>query len=245
MRRKSLLKAIVGIIVVAVLAVSVPTAAAYIARYVEHLLDLGDPRNHLLTWLYIQHFFQLALALCVIALLKRMAPADYGLHMPRGKSYIGAALVWGGAFGILMTLVDYAPQFLSHTKPMLDYPLTPRNVLGWLFFEGIYVGPTEEVPFRAMLVPFLAAMWPARLRLGRFEMNWAGVIVAVFFALLHATNFATRNWQLALGQQVYAFTLAVLYAYWLEKSESVLPAIVGHNAGDVVEYALLYLWVGH
>lgn len=244
MHRKSLLKAI-GVLVVAGLAVCVPTAAAYIARYLEHLLGIGDPRDHLLTWLYIQHFFQLALALCVIALLKRMAPADYGLHMPRGKSYIGAALVWGAAFGVLMTLVDYAPQLFSHTKPMLGYPLTPSNVFGWLFFEGVYVGPTEEVPFRAMLVPFLATMWPACLKLGRFEMNWAGVIVAVIFALLHATSFSTRNWPLALGQQVYAFTLGVLYAYWLEKSESVLPAIVGHNAGDFVEYALLFLWVGH
>ncbi len=68
MHRKSLLKAIVGVLVVAGLAVCVPMAAAYIAHYVEHLLGIGGPRNHLLTWLYIQHFFQLAVALCVIAL---------------------------------------------------------------------------------------------------------------------------------------------------------------------------------
>lgn len=52
------------------------------------------------------------------------------------------------------------------------------------------------------------------------KMNWAGVIAAVIFALLHATNFATRHWPQALGQQIYAFALGVLYAYWLEKSGS-------------------------
>ena len=117
--------------------------------------------------------------------------------------------------------------------------------MGWLFFEGVYVGPTEEVPFRALLVTYLAATMPGRLRLGRFEMNWAGVIVALIFALLHATNFSLRAWPLALGQQLYAFALGVLYAYWLEKSKSVVAPIIGHNVGDALEYALMFLWVAY
>jgi hypothetical protein len=35
----------------------------------------------------------------------------------------------------------------------------------------------------------------------------------------------------------------VLYAYWLEKSQSIVAPIIGHNVGDVVEYAILFLWV--
>jgi len=140
-------------------------------------------------------------------------------------------------------VVDYAPQLITHSKPELDYPLSRSNVLGWLFFEGVYVGPTEEIPFRALLVTYLAATMPGKLRIGRFEMNWAGVIVAAIFALLHATNFAVRAWPLALGQQVYAFALGVLYAYWLEKSKSVVAPSIGHNAGDFVEYAIVFCWV--
>jgi membrane protease YdiL (CAAX protease family) len=127
---------------------------------------------------------------------------------------------------------------------VLNYKLTTPNVLGWLFFQGVYVGPTEEIPFRALLVTFLATTMPGRIRIGRFEMNRAGVIVAVIFALLHATSFLTRAWPLALGQQIYAFALGILYAYWLEKSQSIVAPILGHNIGDVVEYALLFLWVG-
>lgn len=74
-------------------------------------------------------------------------------------------------------------------------------------------------------------------------MNWAGVIAALIFALLHANNFSLRGWPEALGQQVYAFALGVLYAYWLEKSKSVVAPIIGHNVSDVVEYAILFLWV--
>ena len=74
--------------------------------------------------------------------------------------------------------------------------------------------------------------------------TWAGVIVAVIFALLHANNFSTRDWPQAVGQQIYTFMLGVLYAYWLEKSRSVLAPAIGHNVGDVTEFVLLFAWVG-
>lgn len=224
------------------LSIAMPYTAGAFAHLV--LRVLGVPHPPILTWLYAHHAFQLLLGLLAIALVRHWAPADYGLHGPRGKSYVPEALLWGALFGGLMTLVDYAPQLLAHTVPDLGYPLTVRPVVGWLFFEGVYVGPTEEIPFRALLVTFLAATMPGRLRLGRFDMNWAGVIVAGIFALLHFKSFATRPGPMALGQQLYAFALGILYAYWLEKSRSIVAPIIGHNVGDAVEYALLYLWVG-
>jgi hypothetical protein len=230
--------------VTVLLGFGLPMLAAYAAILSSKLLHTPSPRGPTLAWLYAHHAFQLLLGLLAIGALKRFIDADFGLHLPRGKSYVPAAILWGIAFGILMTLVDYAPQLLHGMKPRLDYPLTSANVGGWLFFEGVYVGPTEEIPFRSLLVTYLAATMPGKLRVGRFNMNWAGIIVALIFALLHATNFDVRAWPLALGQQIYAFALGVLYAYWLEKSQSILAPIVGHNVGDVVEYAILFLWVG-
>ncbi|MDE2464941.1 MAG: CPBP family intramembrane metalloprotease [Alphaproteobacteria bacterium] len=104
------------------------------------------------------------------------------------------------------------------------------------------MGPTEEIPFRALLVTYLAVTMPGKLRLGRFSMNWAGILVAVIFALLHAESFFSGPWSLALAQQVYAFVLGVLYAYWLEKSGSVLAPIVGHNLSDLTETLLVVAW---
>lgn len=235
---------LVPLAVTSLLGFGLPILAAYAAVLSNKLLQTPSPHGPTLAWLYAQHAFQLLFALIAIAVAKRFIDADFGLHLPRAKSYVPEAVLWGIGFGVLMTLVDYAPQLLAGTKPHLDYPLTRGNVVGWLFFEGIYVGPTEEIPFRSLLVTYLAAAMPGKLRVGRFEMNWAGVIVALIFALLHATNFDVRAWPLALGQQVYAFALGVLYAYWLEKSQSILAPIVGHNVGDVVEYAIMFIWVG-
>jgi len=234
---------LVPLIVVAALGFAIPYLAAYGAYFSSLWFHTPSPSGPTLPWLYMHHAFQLLLALIAIAILKRLVPADYGLHWPRGRTCIRAALLWGLFFGVLMTVVDYAPQLIARIKPDPGFSLTAANVWGWLFFEGVYVGPTEEIPFRALLVTYLAATMPGKLRLGRFEMNWAGVIVALIFALLHATNFSLRTWPLALGQQVYAFALGMLYAYWLEKSRSVVAPIIGHNVGDVVEYAIVFTWV--
>lgn len=235
----------VPLLVTAALGFAVPIAGAFMAVGVSDLLHLHVQMGANLTWLYLQHAGQLIVALIVIAILKyRLAPADYGLHWPRGKTYIGPAILWGIFFGVLMTVVDYAPQIFAHvaSHPAVSSPRA--TVWGWIVFEGVYVGPTEEIPFRALLVTYLIATMPGKLRLGRFEMSWAGIIVAVIFALLHATNFATRHWPQALGQQFYAFVLGVLYAYWLEKSRSIVASAIGHNVGDVVEYLIVFAWLG-
>lgn len=230
------------ILVTTVLGLAVPYLAVYLGILSHRWLHTPARRGPVLPWLYMQHGLQLGIALLVIAVLKRWVPADYGLHLPRQKSYLLPSLLGGSLFGIIMTLVDYAPQLLTHMKPDLGFEPTPTNVAGWLCFEGLYVGPTEEIPFRSLLVTYLATSMPGQVRLGRFSMSWAGVVVALIFALLHATNFTVHAWPVALGQQLYAFMLGVLYAYWLEKSRSVLAPIVGHNVSDVVEYLIVFAW---
>lgn len=236
---------LVPLLITVALAIGVPVAGGLMTVWASSLLHLHVQVGLNLPWLYLQHTGQLIVALLVIAVLKyRLVPADYGLHWPRGKTYVWPAILWGVVFGVLMTVVDYAPQLVTHTGFHSAHAASPASFWGWFFFSGIYVGPTEEIPLRSLLVIYLIATMPGKLRMGRFEMSWAGVIVAVLFALLHATSFATRNWALALGQQLYAFAFAVIYAYWLEKSRSILAASIGHNVSDLVEYLIGFMWLG-
>jgi hypothetical protein len=221
-----------------------PALSSVCAVLTGRLLGVAIDPGFTLPFLYAQHGFQLVLALLVIFVLQRFVPADYGLHWPRGKTYFGAATVWGIFFAVLMTVVGETPQLLHHSVPDLGYKLTPPTMAGWLAFEGIYVGPTEEIPFRALMVTYLAAALPGRVRFGRYDMHQAGVIIALVFALAHANSFFTDPWYLALAQQVYAFALGVLYAYWLEKSGSIIAPIIGHNVSDGLAYVILFAWVG-
>ena len=100
---------VLPILVTAALGYGVPYLAGYGAFYSSKIFGTPSPYGPTLGWLYMQHAFQLLLALIVIGVLKfRLVPADYGLHWPQGKSYIWPAILWGGFFGVLMTVVDYA-----------------------------------------------------------------------------------------------------------------------------------------
>jgi membrane protease YdiL (CAAX protease family) len=205
-------------------------------------LHLPPPNGSLLLFLYIQHGFQLLFALIAIAVLKFwLVPADYGLHWPRGKTYILPAIVWGIVFATLVAAGGSWLDSALHLKATQEFAITNKNVWGWSIFEGLYVGPTEEIPFRALLVTYLAATMPGKLRIGRFNMNWAGIIVALLFALAHIQTFWMVDWQDAVIQQFYAVAWGIAYAYWLEKSKSIVAPIIAHNISDgitVVFWAL-------
>jgi membrane protease YdiL (CAAX protease family) len=222
----------------------IPVFSALIVDVVEHFIHLPDRPNMPWQGLYYHRAVQLVLTLIAIAIFKMFLRADYGLHRPPGKSYVRAAILWGLFFGVLMTVVDYWPQILAHKRPSdRPYPLTPLNVFGWLSFEGVFAGPSEETLFRGLLVTYLAAAMPGRISFLRYDMNAAGLIVALILALAHFFNFFTEPFAMALGQQIYAFALGILYAYWFEKSRSLLAPIVGHNVGDVVEYIFIFAMV--
>jgi uncharacterized protein len=191
--------------------------------------------------LMANHVVMLLVALALIALLSGRDFADYGLRWPSHKHYARSALFWGASFGLLMTAVDYLPRILRHLPPPDSPALTPRSVGTWLFFEWIVVGPTEEVPFRGLLQTFLMHRSSGRIRFWKYEMHVAGVLLALLFALAHLTSFWTENFWIAFGQQMYAFALGILYAYWREKSGSLLAPMIGHSVGDGVEYALTFL----
>ena len=237
---KRVLFALLAIVFVILLGIGLPILAAVIEVSLSHRFPVPSMTGPTLPWLYAQHALQTLLALVAIFLIKRFMPFDAGLRWPREKAYIWPAILWGVFFGVLMTVVDYAPDLIARHPMNLGFAVTPGSMTGWLFFEGVYVGPTEEILFRSLLVGYLIAAMPGKVRLGRYDMSWGGVIVAAVFAFAHLASFFTRPSFAAAGQQVYAFALGILYAYWFEKSRSVVAPIVGHNVGDVVEYAICF-----
>lgn len=204
---------------------------------------IGMQRAMAMPWLSLiaSHAVMLVIAMGLIAWLSRGRLSDYGLQWPKQRSYAVSALAWGAFFGVSMTVVDYFPQILKHLPPPENLSLAPASIGAWLFFEAVFVGPTEEIPFRGLLQTFLMQRTSGRVRLLKYEMHVAGVILAILFALAHLTSFWTENFWLALGQQIYAFALGILYAYWREKSGSLLAPIIGHNVSDGVEYVLMFL----
>ena len=120
--------------------------------------------------------------------------------------------------------------------------MTPGSIGGWLVFEGLYVGPTEEILFRGLLIGYLSVVLPGAIRVGRFAISWAAIVSALLFALGHVQPI----WWQALFQMTYAFVLGIFYAYWFEQTRSVLVPALAHNVTDlaatVTGFAVAAFW---
>jgi len=230
----------IPVLVTVVLGFGIPYLASEILDQLRHYSRLVPGIADQLGRLYAQHAVLMLLALGAIALVRLLVRADYGLHMPQGKSYVLPAILCGLAFGVLLTLVDFAPVILAHTAPKLGYPLTTGSFIGRLGYAGVFAGLTEEILFRALLVTYLSATMPGRVRIWRFEMNAAGLVVAAIYGF-YAAGFLSQSLPVALGEMLIQFALGALYAYWLEKSKSVLAPVVGHNVTGATECVLVFL----
>jgi hypothetical protein len=194
--------------------------------------------------LYFGHSGMLLVAVLWIAFFSQGNFRDWGFKAPSEGRYVYFALLLGLGFGIVMTVVDYAHNFATHLPPE-HYSLSTRNIAGVLTFSGLYAGTVEEILFRGLLVTFLMRRMSGRIRLGTFDLHIGGVIVALLFCVSHVSSFWTESFGAAAGQQVYAFLWGVIYAYWYEKSGSLIPSIIGHNVGNFVEEVLTFAMVWH
>ena len=73
-------------------------------------------------WLAMaNHAVMLLIAVALIAWFSRGNFSEYGLQWPMHRHYLPSALLWGAAFGVLMTVVDYCPQILR-TRDEITVP---------------------------------------------------------------------------------------------------------------------------
>lgn len=211
------------------------TAASVILTHIDRSLV---PR----VWplLIVAEIFELCLALLGIAIARRWLPrADFATRWPRGKTLVDKAIVWGVVFGLIMLLSDHGAHLVRGLAPVSPAN-TAIDIAGWLAFELLLVGICEEMLFRGFLLGLLEALSPSRARFGGFSISTAGITIALIFALAHANNFATDPWPVALGQQIYALALGILYAWLRERSGSLLAPMVAHSVSDFTETGLVF-----
>ncbi len=143
---------------------------------------IGLPTFEAMPWtvFYFGHTGILLAALLGIALLGHGRFRDFGFKAPANNRYVHAALFFGVLFGIVMTAADYTHNIIAHLPPE-NFSLSSTNLVRSLTFEGLYGGTVEEILFRGLLMTSLMQRMSGRLRLGRFDVHVAGVIVAVLF----------------------------------------------------------------
>jgi hypothetical protein len=178
----------------------------------------------------------------LIILALRWRPADFGLDLPKGKWYLVSAVAGGILLGVVAASLEFQGKLVSQIAPhwQVRFP-SATNIAGLIAVQGLVVGPSQELFLRGLLSTYLRKRVLGQISLGRFELSVASFLVALFVALSYVLNFVAYSSLLTTGTILYIFVSGLLFAYWFEKSKSLLAPVVGHSLAGVVEYGLIFL----
>lgn len=123
-----------------------------LARLVLPLFDPAMVEKHVWIRLHVHHGFQMLLAV-VAMLLAGGGRESVGFRLKSADLRLVPAVAVGLLFGFVMTAVDHLPAVLAGS-PITGSELTATNVAGWLSFEWIVAGLSEEI-----LLLFLLIWW--------------------------------------------------------------------------------------
>jgi len=212
-----------------VILLGVPKAAGSIAN----VFDYGaiDP-DGVFAWIFVHHLVQTAIFLVIILAIRSLSPVDFGLrwgNRKAGKNYVLRfilifSLGMVGSFILTLLMKSFQP---------FPHPLTTRNVVGYLGFQLLLSGPSEELIFRAFAITMLGLVLQGRVFSGKASL--ANVLAAVIFGLAHASfSFAPFRVSYSLMQVIFATVLGFFYGDCYEKTGSVFYPMMMHSIGNVL-----------
>jgi len=191
----------------------------------------------------VHHIVQLIVALVIMLILYYFFKINWYLNL--GDKKIGFRCV--GIFTIVIivyTLISYPiGEWLNMIGPY-SYPLTGKNMAGYLGFQLLLSGPSEEILFRAFPIAILAAVLGKTITFHFIKWNISieTIIAALLFSIAHI------QWSLSpffismdYYQLIYAFVLGITYGVTYQKSKSVIYPMMMHSISNVVAIGTGYV----
>ncbi len=242
---KNRLERLIVIPAIALLALFMLYPARFVTNLVWPLVSAFDPEKVFLPET-IRYVFQLVITGLVMRFVFRVALRQWGFNLNKWRE----SLRLFGWFALVTTgwhILTRLPDIISGTAPSFHYPLTARNMVGWLGFV-LMAGVGEEPLFRGMVMIDIGRYWRGMVRIGNWKIPSSGVVAAFIFMLGHIgytlspfaiTNFPTYNLFLT-------FTFSLYYAYVFHRTGSLLGPIISHSyynrIANVLGFSLAFLF---
>jgi len=229
---KYLKKVLFGIILTIIL-----LGAPIIGRLGANLFDFSnlDPDGSFL-WISVHHIIQAVVILILIFISIKVFSLDFNLGLGNkevGVKYLKRFMFFFmiytvGAFGSMILMGGFQP---------FQYPLTGLNITGYLGFQLLLSGPSEELIFRAFAITIFAFLITDK-RLNK-HISYANLFAAIIFGLAHVyIRFSPFEVSYTVFQVVYAMVLGYFYGDCYEKSKSVIYPMIMHSFTNVVMIGL-------
>jgi CAAX protease family protein len=196
-------------------------------------------QQHPWIWLDEHHVWQMMFALVAIGYFSRSRYSDWGLNF-RNQELSWRIFAWFVPVCLALLFVfDALPYLTKHQAPDFDFPVTYANVVGWLSFQWLLPGPSEEILFRGLIHTYLAQTWMGIWQIGKFSMPTVGILATLVFCLGHVNPLHAPH--VIWSEQFWAFALGIYYSAVYHRTGSLLTPILSHNFWDGIVFAAWFL----
>ncbi len=215
----------------------IQTLAAKTGSLVAGLFDYAyfDPDDLFLS-LCVHHIVQAIVALIFIFILLRIKKLSFNLKPKLSKIGIKYTIIFLVVI-LVYVIISYIVGYKLRTIAPYDYELNIRNCFGYLGFELLLSGPSEEILFRALPITVLCLFDT------KSEHKWKTIIIAsVLFGIAHI-GWSLNPFTLSVSwfQVAYAFILGIAYGIAYIKSKSIIYPMIMHSMSNVIMVGIGYL----
>ena len=234
---KKTLLTILWVLFLTVLLLGVPKLAGMAADLFDYRAI--DPDGSW-AWISVHHIVQALVFLGMIFFINRFKPQQFGFtwgDKAAGRKHVLMFIL----FFSIYTVGAYASTILTSSFQPFQFPLTGVNIGGYLGFQLLLSGPSEELIFRAFAMTMLALMVTGGIFKGR--LTYANIIAAVIFGLAHVSfSFAPFTLSYIPFQVIFAFILGLAYGHCYEQSGSMYYPMIMHSYANVLMVGLTIIF---
>ena len=187
--------------------------------------------------LSVHHIIQMLLALLVIFILvKTRKTREFKLAPKYDAKGIRYTLIFCAVLTAYYAVLYIIGSFTG-TIGTYSHELNPTNITGYLGFQLLLSGPSEEILFRSLPVTLLLSCLKSD---SKKDNTIAIVIAAVLFAIAHIDILHLSFDPFQVG---YAFVLGLIYGYTFIKTKSVIYPMIMHSMSNVISVGGCYLYM--
>jgi membrane protease YdiL (CAAX protease family) len=184
------------------------------------------------SWIFadLVHIPQFLIPFIIILYITKGRPRYYGFNLNENPPEFThkRMLMIGLCSGLLMS-IKYLIQIVNGLPLDVPQPVTLTNIFGYMTFQWIIVGLSEETMFRGLIQTYLMENLEGEINLAGHRLHIGTVIAAIFWGGFHIINALNMPLSAAVFTVVITTPIGLLMGYAYQKTGSLLTTILVHN----------------
>jgi len=183
-------------------------------------------------WIFadLVHVPQFVIPFIIILYITKGRPNHYGFNLredPPEFTHIRMLII--GIFSGLLMSIKYIIQIVKGLPLDVPQPATPTNILGYITFQWIVVGFSEETMFRGLIQTYFLEKLEGEIKIAGHIVHIGTVIAALFWGGFHVINILYMPLSTVISIVVITTPIGLLMGYAYQRTRSILTTILVHN----------------